>query len=186
MKTRLNLLIIPTFLLLITSCGNDVNYNPGDTISIPDTNAFKKTWKMEEKKMLSDLFTRDTFYNQLGLDTFELSYSMCDCPDWIDRSKLGLDCKECSDFYVEPADPSLEFPLEFFVSGNTVRFYGVRIPGFGLPAGRKFTVPDPPAWTVIRYYGYEVIRPYKIWGPEMKEFQEPDDTLESNVILTVH
>ncbi|HTF06186.1 MAG TPA: hypothetical protein VK826_19280 [Bacteroidia bacterium] len=175
--------IIQIFLL---SCGqNAKQYTDGDTVFFPDTTAFKQSWKMEEHKMLNELFAADSLYNQLELDTFDLYYSNCDCPDWIDRSKEGLGCKECSDFYVEPADPTLELPWEFHVSGNTVRYHGVLIPGYNLPQGRKFTVPNPPAWTVLRYYGYEVIQPYKIWGPTMRKFQGPGDTLESTVTLTI-
>lgn len=164
MKTKVNQFILFLTLFLV-SCGNDVQLKDGDTASLPDTTAFKNSWKMEEHQMLNELFTADTFYNPLGLDTFELTYSMCDCPDWIDRTKGDIDCKECTDFYIEPADSSLKLPGDFHVSGNTVRFYGVIIPAKVLPAGREFTVPNPPPWTVIRYYGYEVIRPYNIWGP---------------------
>lgn len=185
MKTRVNLFILLGTILLLSSCGSETQLKDGDTIFFPDTTAFKNSWKMEERAMMNDLFEKETFYNQLGLDTFELSYSMCDCPDWIDRSKVHLDCKECSDFYIEAATSSLELPSNFHTSGNTVRFYGVLIPGKNLPQHREFTVPDPPAWTVIRYYGYEVVRPYQIWGPKMKEFQEPSDTLEYTLRLTI-
>lgn len=165
--------LLAAFTLL--SCGEDKPaLKNGDTVFFPDTAAFISSWKMEEHKMLSELFAADTFYNQLGLDTFGLTYSNCDCPDWIDKTKGDIDCKECTDFYIEPADPSLMLPDAFGVSGNTVIFYGVRIPGMNLPAGRQFTVPDPPAWTVIHYYGYTVTRPYKVHGPEMQIFQSGD------------
>ena len=135
--------------------------------------------------MRSDLFAADSSYNQLGLDTFELTYMQCDCPDWYDASTLYLNCKECSEFYVEPADPMLAFPQPFLVSRNIVRFYGVRIPGLNLPANRKFNEPNPPAATVFRYYGYEVLRPYKIWGSQMKRFLDPADTIMEDVKLTI-
>lgn len=185
MKTRIQLIISFALLVLLSSCGSESQLENGDTISFPDTAAFRQSWKMNEQQMLTELFANDTFYNQLGLDTLELTYTPCDCPDWIDRSKLELDCKECSDFYTEAADPSLVFPSAFLVSGNTVRFYGVRIPGMNLPAGREFTTPNPPAWTVFRYYGYEVLRPYKVWGPNMKQFQAPSDTVVYSVVLSI-
>jgi hypothetical protein len=178
------LLCVP--LLFALSCGNDSSgYHDGDTIFFPDTAGFKRAWNMTEQQMSDELFIADVSYNQLELDTFELTYTPCDCPDWIDQSKLHLECKECSDFYVDPAAPPLLLPEEFLVSGNTVRFYGVRIPGMNLPAQREFKTSDPPAWTVIRYYGYEVIRPYKIRGPQMKIFSAEGDTLRPELTLTI-
>jgi hypothetical protein len=164
MKTSLTLFIVTLQVVLFSSCGSD-QANSGDKNSLSDTTAFKQSWKMQESIMLNELFAADTFYNQLGLDTFELTYTPCDCPDWIDVAKLPLDCKECSDFYVDPADHSLALPEEFMVAGNVVRYYAVRIPGMNLPSTKKFQRSDPPAWTVVRYYGYQIIRPYKIMGP---------------------
>ena len=134
--------------------------------------------------MQSESFARDSFYNQLGLDTFELTYTPCDCPDWIDVSKLSLECKECSDFYVDPNDGYLMLPNEFFVAGNVVRFFGVRVPGMNLPLTKEFMLPDPLAWTVIHYYGYEVRRPYKVWGHSMKQYQN-GDTIAVPVAVTI-
>lgn len=191
MKPPLNYLIFFCIAICISSCGvnNESNGNAGlkdgDTIFFPDTTAFIASWKMNEKQMLSDLFAKDSAYNQLGLDTFELSYSPCDCPDWIDLKKVHLDCKECSDFYTDPADNSLKFPNEFLVHGNTVRFFGVRIPEMGLPEHREFEDPHPPKWTVIRYYGYEVVRPYKIWGPRPRIYSQLNDTVDLPMELTI-
>lgn len=173
-------------LVLIQACGEtSPQLKTGDTIFFPDTAAFIHQWKMTEAVMMDDLVKADSAYRELELDTFELTYGMCDCPDWHDYTKGDIDCRECTEFYVEPADAGLEFPSEFFVSGNTVRFYGKLIPGFNLPQNRTFTNPDPEPWTVIRYYGYEVVRPYKVSGPKMKEFQEPADTLTYNVVVPI-
>lgn len=187
MKTQNNHFIFYGLLITIlsSSCGEEKSLKDGDTIFFPDTTAFIRNWSMNEKQMRADIFAADSMYNQLPLDTFQLTYSMCDCPDWIDRTKGDINCIECTDFYIEPADSSLELPWEFGVSGNTVQFYGVLIPGYNLPHGREFTVPDPPEWSVIRYYGFEVVRPYVLWGPQMKEFQEPGDTLSHSVQVTI-
>lgn len=171
--------------LLTTSCSDTKSLKNGDTIFFPDTAAFIRHWKMNETAMMSGLMIADSAYKELELDTFELTYGMCDCPDWHDYTKGDIDCRECTEFYVEPADAGLQFPSEFFVSGNTVRFYGKLIPGFNLPQNREFTTPNPEPWTVIRYYGYEVVRPYKVWGPKMKEFQEPADTLTYSVVVPI-
>jgi hypothetical protein len=179
-------MLLVAAVLLLQSCSDgspDTATEDGDTIFYPDTVAFRQNWKLQQNVMREDLFTADTFYNQLGLDTFELTYTPCDCPDWIDQSKAELECKECSDFYVDPADVSLNIPENLFVNGNRIIFYGVRIPEMNIPANKKFTTPNPPRWTVIRYYGYKVTQPYKIWGPPMKVFRLPDDTIEIPVTL---
>lgn len=186
-KTSFLLLII-TVLGIITSCNdvdNERQLKDGDTIFFPDTAAFIREWKIVEHQMRADLFARDSMYNQLPFDTLELTYSMCDCPDWVDRTKGDIECKECTDFYIEPADSTLELPGEIYTSATTVRFYGVVIPGMNLPNGRKFTVPNPPSWTVFRYYGYEILRPYKIWAPRPKIWDELEDAVEVPLTVTI-
>jgi hypothetical protein len=192
MKTNICFLLFAPACLIFASCGNESSENnqlkDGDIIWYPDTVAFKEAWQMEEKQMRDDLFAADTMYNQLGLDTFELTYRMClECPDWIDFSKLELDCKECSDFYIEPADPSLKIPEELFIYEwvNTVRFYGVRVPEMGIPSSKKFSYLHATPWTIVKYYGYEVIRPYKIWAPRPKIFDEIEDTVEVPLTVTI-
>jgi hypothetical protein len=176
-----------TVVLICNSCsGPTAPHKNGDTIFFPDTTAFIQSWKMNEKQMRGDLFTADTTCNQLGLDTFELTYRPCECPDWIDMNKVALDCKECSDFYVDPADPSLVFPDAFLVHGNTVRFFGVRIPEMGLPVHREFENSNPPKWTVIKYYGYEVVRPYRVWGPRPRFYDQLNDSIDTPLELTIH
>ncbi len=164
--------------ILILSCGTEPQLKDGDTVFFPDTIAFKQEWKMEEQQMLTEVFAADTSYNQLGLDTIDLTFKFSSGPDWIDTSKLALDCKECSEFYTEPAVYSLMFPTAFLYDGNTVRFYGVRIPGVNVPAGREFSPPS----AVFRYYGYDVIGTFKVWGPTMSITQN-QDTVEQQVIL---
>lgn len=186
MKTTATQFILLIIVVTLASCANDPKQlKDGDTIFYPDTVAFKESWKMEEKVMREDLFVADTFYNALGLDTFELSYWPCDCPDWIDLAKVHLDCKECSDFYIEPADLSLKFPDEFIVHDNTVRFYGVRIPEMGLPKYKEFpSQGQRPMWTIIKYYGYEVVRPYKVWTPRPVFYDELNDTIDVPLVVT--
>jgi hypothetical protein len=177
MKSGINLFIASILLVTVSSCGTDAQFKNGDTVFFPDTTVFLRSWQMNEKVFLDETYIADAAYHDLPLDTFELTYGMCDCPDWHDYTKGDIDCRECTEFYIEPADPSLQLPESFHVNGNTVRFYGVLIPGFNLPQGRQFTTPDPEPWTVVRYYGYEVLHPYKVWGPQWKMFQAEGDTL---------
>ena len=186
MGMRVIYFMLPVVAIFLVSCGGETQLKDGDTIFFPDTAAFIRDWNIEEQQMRADLFTKDSLYNQLPFDTIELTYSMCDCPDWIDRTKGDIDCKECTDFYIESADTSLTLPDAIFVSGaTTVRFYGVMLPGMNLPQGRSFYTSDPVEWTVFRYYGYEILRPYTIWGPQYKEFQAPGDTLTGTVQLRI-
>lgn len=174
------------FLLILQSCGNGTKqYKDGDTVFFPDTTAFLRAWEMREKVFLDEVYIADAAYNQLPLDTFVLTYGMCDCPDWHDHTKGDIDCRECTEFYIEPADASLQFPGDFHVGGNTVHFYGILIPGFNLPQGRQFTIPNPEPWSVVRYYGYEVVRPYKVWGPKWRMFQAEGDTLSISTEVNV-
>lgn len=178
MKTKVNQFILLILVACVSSCGTDLELRNGDTVFFPDTIAFKQEWRMEEQQMLTDFFTADTSYNQLGLDTVELTFKLNSGPDWIDTSKLALDCKECSEFYTEPAVSSLMFPKAFLHDGNTVRFYGVRIPGLNVPAGKEL---GPPS-TVFRYYGYDVIGTFKVWGPTMRVTHN-QDTIEQQITL---
>jgi hypothetical protein len=183
---RISLLSAFIITLSLTSCSDSTHdYKNGDTIFFPDTTAFLRSWKMNEKVFRDEVYIADAAYQELPLDTLELTYGMCDCPDWHDYTKGDIDCRECTEFYIEAADASLQLPDAFLVNGNTVRFYGVLIPGFNLPQNRAFTTPDPEPWTVLRYYGYEVVKPYKVWGSALKEFQESGDTLSRKVIVQV-
>ncbi|MCA6361691.1 MAG: hypothetical protein IM638_01520 [Bacteroidetes bacterium] len=56
-----------------------------------------------------------------------------------------------------------------------------------LPKNGDFTVPNPPKGKVFRYYSYEIIRPYSVWGPEVFSEVDPEtgDSLSATTILTV-
>lgn len=185
--TRIAFLLAFILTFAVLSCSDTAPaYKNGDTIFFPDTAAFQRAWKMNDNVFLDEVLITDAAFSELQLDTFQLTYGMCDCPDWHDYTKGDIDCRECTEFYIEAADPSLEFPEAFRVNGNTVIFYGKLIPGYNLPQHRTFTTANPEPWTVIRYYGYEVVKPYKVWGPQMKEFQEPEDTLSRGVIVHIN
>jgi hypothetical protein len=79
----------------------------------------------------------------------------------------------------------MKFPDDFLVNGNTVRFFGVRIPEMGLPQFRDFGGPHPPMWTIIKYYGYEVIGHYKVWAPHPEVHDELNGTIQVPLVVTI-
>lgn len=176
------------FLLLtfMFSCQEkSMQSNIGDTISFPDTTEYKKSLILRESIPPQAFLKLDTTWTFIKLDTFRLSYSMGDCPDWVNLEDTSQRSNKREEYYLEAANSSNAIPDQMHVSGNTFVIYGKVLRGNGLPLGREFTVPDPPEWKVIRYYGYSVVKPYRIWGPIYKEFNGPGDTLELTLRLTI-
>jgi len=103
------------------------------------------------------------------LDTMELTYMAyaCDCPSWVQLNehdqntglKTGLAAD--SSYYIEPADTSLLIDDRLRIAGNTIRFIGRKYMNMRIPDNAEFTDPEPPAGIVLRYYSYQVLRPYK-------------------------
>jgi len=118
------------------------------------------------------------------LDTFVLTDLMyaCDCPSWATEEELkntesfnSLDPKSNAShnvFYLERGDKSLPWPEQFQAMRNKVRFYGKIRTRSGWPT-EEFTDPGPPAGPVFTYYGYEVLSPAYIYGPQV---HVPDTT----------
>lgn len=119
-----------------------------------------------------------------NLDTLELTYyfGFCDCQNWVlsevhDRAKNEYSDLDELDprgqiqfnldehgFYLEPATKELEIDWRTQVNGTHIRVIGREYQEKGLTG--RFTVPDPPKGRVFRYYSYEIIRPYYVWGPD--------------------
>ncbi len=147
----------------------------------------------------------DQLYEQL--DTLELTYyfGFCDCQRWIisDIHNKALSEHEDLDdmdprgqvqfnldehgYYIEAAHEDLELNWRTGVNGTTIRFIGREYKDKRLPEGEEFTVPDPPEGKVFRYYSYEILRPYSIWGPDrlMEIDEETGDSIVNPTILTV-
>ena len=140
-------------------------------------------------------------------DTLELTYyfNFCDCQHWVltDIHKKAqtqhadldeLDARGQVEFnldehgyYIEPAASELEIDDRVFVNGTTIRFIGREYPAKRLPENGAFTVPNPPPGKVLRYYSYEILRPYYVWGPAKFEEIDPEtgDSLTAPTILMV-
>ncbi|HPB02382.1 MAG TPA: hypothetical protein PLZ67_05455 [Bacteroidales bacterium] len=141
---------------------------------------------------------------QNRIDTIELMYILfaCDCPHWVVASEYNRvdslnygNKKIPSDnyfefnnatysYYIEPACKELMLPDYVFVNGNIIRFSGRSYIKSGYPADSDFMDPNPPKGKVFRYYGYEILKPYKVWGPKAQN-GEIDDSVGASTILTV-
>lgn len=126
------------------------------------------------------------------IDTLELSYyfGFCDCQRWIvskiydkasgedadlneldPRSQVEFNLDEHG-YYIESAHKELEIDWRTAVNGTTIRFIGREYKDKRLPENDEFTVPDPPKGKVFRYYSYQILRPYQIWGPRKLEIDK--------------
>lgn len=141
------------------------------------------------------------------IDTIELMYVSyaCDCPNWVnpveyqkaedlkDRSDLQSDSallvfnqKEFA-YYIEPADEDLKINRKATYNRNIVRFTGRSYKEPGYPDKVEFTDPNPPKGKVFRYYSFEILKPYKVWGPHIFEGLDEisGDSLFDISVLTV-
>ncbi len=141
------------------------------------------------------------------LDTLDLTYYLgfCDCQRWIVSEIHNRALNEHSDldqhdprgqvefnldkhgYYIEAASKELEIDWRTEVNGTTIRFIGREYMDKRLPKDGGFTVPDPPKGKVFRYYSYQILRPYQIWGPhKLAEIdKETGDSIKEPTILTV-
>ncbi|MDY3318268.1 hypothetical protein PG661_04795 [Riemerella anatipestifer] len=142
-----------------------------------------------------------------NLDTLELTYyfGFCDCQRWIiseihnraltENANLDkLDPRGQIEFnldkhgyYIEAANKELEINWRTAVNGTTIRFIGREYIDKRLPKDGEFTVRNPPKGKVFRYYSYQILRPYQIWGPhKLTEIdKETGDSIKKPTILTV-
>ncbi len=179
MKTRVNLIIVLLSLVFVSSCAPPAKpLEYGDIIfDIDSAKAIREAIK-DERKSRFDLFGQyagvsfDTTGKQL--DTFYLYdvHFACTCPNWADTVTWK---DSTAYYYLDPADPSIELPYEFTFPTNTIRFYGTLLPNWGLPKYEEL-YGHPQDGPVIVYYGYEMIRPWTFWGPEVTTYERVEDT----------
>jgi hypothetical protein len=141
------------------------------------------------------------------LDTLELTYyfGFCDCQRWIiskihnkildehadldkqdARGQIEFDLDKHG-YYIEAANKELAINWRTEVNGTTIRFIGREYNDKRLPKDGEFTVPDPPKGNVFRYYSYQIIRPYQLWGPFkfIEVDKETGDSINELTKLTV-
>lgn len=204
------------FVLLISACQSSESNrkNEHEKVQLPnrlvgkfDTASIISALGIKERASRLDLLSENIIPANKKLDTLELTYyfSFCDCQEWIPatihkkmlaqhkdldkldpRGQIKFNLDE-DGYYIEEADSSLEIDYRTGVNGTTIRFIGKEYMGKRLPKNKGFTVPNPPVGRVFRYYSYEIIRPYFIWGPEVFTEIDPEtgDSLTEPSILTV-
>lgn len=203
--------LIFSLLLFIFSCSltnkNSRQANEKISNNILDTNKAIAELNIREKLAELDSINEKISLLSEHIDTLELTYyfGFCDCQRWVissihDQALLKhtdldeLDPRGQIEFnldkhgyYIEPASKELELNWRIQINGTKVRFIGREYLSKGLPKDEKFTVPNPPPGKVFRYYSYEIIRPYKIWGPEvfLEIDKESGDSLKETSIILV-
>src|SRR5690554_258313 len=141
------------------------------------------------------------------VDTLELTYyfGFCYCQRWIISEIHNKASGEHPDldeidprgqvefnldkhgYYIEAANQELKIDWRTEVNGTTIRLIGREYKDKRLPEDGEFTVPDPPKGKVFRYYSYQILRPYQIWGPHkfIEVDKETGDSISEPTILTV-
>lgn len=69
-------------------------------------------------------------------------------------------------YYVEPAGSSLEIPWSQIYPGNKIRFIGQLKKYTELPNEEDGYMGNPPKALKLIYYKYEMVSPFKVYGPE--------------------
>lgn len=203
-------------ILTLTSCQTAENRNEQkrtepteEMLIVGDIDTAKIISQLAIKESASRLDLSNEKINDLSdrIDTLELTYyfGFCDCQRWIvseiHNKALGehpdldeLDPRGQIEFnldkhgyYIEAASKDLEIDWRTEINGTTIRFIGREYNDKRLPEDGGFTVPDPPKGKVFRYYSYQILRPYQIWGPHkfIEVDKETGDSIKETTILTV-
>lgn len=188
---------------LLVSCKPSVHQKQATAPPI-DTLEAIKALDIPEQMFRSDLVLEQRNGLEVKLDTLELRQMVygCDCEDWIDYVSFYQAFPQLAkekdkwtsptqlkpfSYYIEPASPDLTLRWELCMTDNIIRFIGRKYKDPGYPENPGFIDPDPPKGNVFRYYGYEVQKPYNLWGPTY--FWEIDsisgDSLFPSRVLTV-
>lgn len=179
-------------LLLFAACNN---YKQGisntDNIEKNEIDTAKALEEMQIVEKQKNLYLMEndlTLGLKKGPKTIDLMYIpySCDCPSWVfpeeyekvdehnNKFERVLTEKEFEHFdvlefayYIEPASIEIEIPCYLKVNRNVIRLIGREYNEIGYP--ENFQSPDPhaPKGKVFRYYGYEIIKPYRVWGPKV-------------------
>jgi hypothetical protein len=139
-----------------------------------------------------------------SIDTIELTDMRfaCDCPSWFDSisyfakfldkstiDELDINSSSFKDncYYIEPAEEKLNFASLSFLHGTRVKLFGRKYKLKKLPTNNLLQDPNPSIGNVFRYYGFEIIRPFKVYSNEFKNRIESaeTETEERLFILTI-
>jgi hypothetical protein len=171
------------------------NSNIYDTIE-------QKTLIVAKSKMpcTGFIFSDTTVGLNLEIDTLELidMRFACDCPNWFDSlnySKNNLDNsnidridfnsklfkEQC--YYLEPAENSINISSISFLPRTRIKLIGRKYYKQKLPIGNLLQDPNPIIGKVFRYYGFEIMKPFKVYSNEFKKIMEnPELEVEENLL----
>lgn len=180
-----------------------------DLLIVGDIDTLKVIAKLAIRESASRLDLSSEKLNNLSdhLDTLELTYyfGFCDCQRWIvssiyslakddhphvnesdPRGQIQFNLYEHG-YYIEAASKELKINWRTQINGTKIKLIGREYKNIGLPKDGEFTVPDPPKGKVFRYYSYQFLRPYQIWGPHkfMEVDKETGDSISEQTILEV-
>lgn len=193
------------FSALFSACQPaDKSSNEQDDNARIDTAQVIADMNIRKKIFTQELFDTDSAKGlQQQIDTIELMYIAfaCDCPRWvvaaeynrIDSLNNGKHRDPTDNFvefndaefsyYLEPADKKLTLPDYVEVNGNRIRFTGRKYLKSGYPANADFMDPNPTKGNVFRYYGYEIIKPFKVWGPQVSSGEADNSVIIPSELL---
>lgn len=191
-------------LLILSSCDN-ISIDGNKTTQIPilerklhsplDTMQIIKEANLTE--VLSDetlMLSDSDILLYPHLDTILLEYIAfaCLCPYWVEprayqkaqENKNTFKQSKYS-YYLEAATGSLEINWRQCFTGNTVRFIGRHSKEIR-PADLELD--GYTAGKVFKYYSYQIIKPYKIWGPKipLEPNHDENDSLWQSAVLIVN
>ena len=177
---------------LIFSCGEEVksSVSKNEEPSIYDTfNLPLDTAAIIEMMAIPLSAHHDTLLTPHKLDTFDLIYMQyaCDCQQWVEyqeyirsedtsnTSYYHLDTDQYG-FFIKPAFHDIKINDNIFKSRNRVKFVG-----YWEEDPDYYTQSEIPVYKkVLTYFGYEIVRPFTVYGPlyHTRETQIPSDPEE--------
>ena len=187
-------LIIPLYFVASSKFLFQKSSKDSGVLNIPfDTNEVISSMTFKDSLNLLNSFSKDNRNNlKIKLDTIDLIFMAyaCDCPDWLnfnEYKKTHYPNTNINSYYIEAADSSLIIDQRLFVSGNIVRFIGREYKELCYPDNARFIDPNPPKGKVFRYYSYKLLRPYRVWGPEILDSVDEltGDTISFSTQLTI-
>jgi hypothetical protein len=208
--------IVIGIILALTSCQATKNKSEqkqieqtNNSLIFGNIDTIKVISQLEIKETLSRLDLSNENIDNLSnhLDTLELTYyfGFCDCQRWIvseihkkaseehpnldkhdPRGQVEFNLDKHG-YYIEAANEELKINWRTQVNGTTIRLIGREYKDKRLPEDGKFTVRDPPKGKVFRYYSYQILKPYQVWGHHkfIKIDKQTRDTIREPTILTV-
>jgi hypothetical protein len=182
-KTYFNILGI----FLLAACSGSQQQKQevvkASAIQAPRDTTSQKELALAKSKMNScPLIYTDTNSDlSIDIDTLELIdlRFACDCASWFDSAGYAKETHSSSRlshldyntevfrkhvYYLEAASKELDLSSLLIKAHTKVVFYGRKYNKARLPNDNQLQDPNPPAGIVFRYYGYEIIRPFRVYA----------------------